>query len=197
MANTFFTSDTHFSHANIIKYCTRPFADVKEMNIALVDNWNAQVGPDDLVYHLGDVAWGSIDLNCLNGKKILIIGNHDKPSQLGPYFDEMHYYLELKKLLPKGRSVVLCHYPIESWNGKFHKAIHLHGHCHGTMNNTGLRRFDVGVDCFNYSPIPFDNILTMLPVRDAEAEDLKKSKLNGTERDAEFKHLNETADKDE
>ena len=162
------------------------------MNIDLVEKWNEQVGPDDTVYHLGDVAWGHTNLNVLNGKKILIIGNHDKPSQLAPYFEEMHYYLELKKLLPKGRSVILFHYPIESWNGKFHKGVHLHGHSHGTCNNTGLRRFDVGVDCWDMRPIPFDNILSMLPIRDQEAETIKGMQS----RDDAFRELNATADKD-
>lgn len=84
----FFTSDTHFGHANIINLSNRPFADVQEMNEALVANWNSVVGPDDFVYHLGDVALGPIRdsleyIRRLNGYKMLIIGNHDRNFRLG------------------------------------------------------------------------------------------------------------------
>ena len=79
----FFTSDTHFGHANIIKYCDRPFRDVPHMNEVLIENWNRVVGPDDEVFHLGDVALGPWDqwdglLSRLNGFKTLVIGNHDR-----------------------------------------------------------------------------------------------------------------------
>lgn len=78
---TFYTSDLHFGHANIIQYCNRPYASVNEMNDALVANWNSVVGEGDIVYVLGDFAmnrgaalhW----VSKLNGSKVLIIGNHD------------------------------------------------------------------------------------------------------------------------
>ncbi len=81
---TWFTSDTHFGHENIIKYCDRPFGSVDEMNKTIIRNWNSYVAPEDIVYHLGDVALGQItdSLNCvsaLNGHKILVLGNHDRP----------------------------------------------------------------------------------------------------------------------
>jgi calcineurin-like phosphoesterase family protein len=79
----FFTSDTHFGHQNIIKYCNRPFDSVDHMNEMLIHNWNSVVHEEDLVFHLGDVAlgpweaWNSI-LTRLNGTKILVVGNHDR-----------------------------------------------------------------------------------------------------------------------
>ena len=78
----FFTSDTHFTHNNIIKFCNRPFKDVEEMNQTLVDNWNKVVGPTDIIYHLGDFCfagsaeWHSI-IGQLNGRIHLILGNHE------------------------------------------------------------------------------------------------------------------------
>lgn len=78
----FIISDTHFNHANIIKYCNRPFKDVEEMNKAIIKNWNETVSNNDVVIHLGDVALGSREeakkiIQQLNGRKILIKGNHD------------------------------------------------------------------------------------------------------------------------
>lgn len=78
----YFIADTHFNHENIIKYCNRPFKDSKEMNEYIVNKWNSIVRKDDIVYHLGDVGFGSTDelkelVGRLNGTKILIRGNHD------------------------------------------------------------------------------------------------------------------------
>lgn len=80
--NTFFTSDTHFGHANIIKLCNRPFKDVEEMNEKLIENWNKVVSEDGTVFHLGDFAFGGSGLwnsviPRLNGQIYLIIGNHE------------------------------------------------------------------------------------------------------------------------
>ena len=80
---TFFTADTHFNHANVIKYCARPFASIDEMNREMIARWNAVVGAKDTVYHLGDFAMGKPTewpsfLRQLNGaKKFLSRGNHD------------------------------------------------------------------------------------------------------------------------
>lgn len=78
-----FTSDTHFCHANVIKYCNRPFADVHEMNRELVRRWNDRVALRDTVYHLGDFAFGPKPAIAawrrrLNGRIILVRGNHDR-----------------------------------------------------------------------------------------------------------------------
>ena len=102
MAKVFFTSDTHFNHANIIKYCGRPFASVEEMDRELISRWNAAVEPADTVYHLGNFAVGkpsvwSLIAGRLNGaKKILLIGSHDRSPQrmLEAGFAEVHQRLE-------------------------------------------------------------------------------------------------------
>lgn len=89
----FFTSDTHFGHANIIKYSNRPFKDRHHMNEALIDNWNSVVAPEDDVFHLGDVALGPWEewddvLTRLNGNLHLSIGNHDRLFKGG--YNEAH-----------------------------------------------------------------------------------------------------------
>jgi len=82
MARTFFTSDTHFGHANIIKFCSRPFKDIDRMNEVLINNWNARIKPDDFVIFVGDFVFRSSVhvtsyLKSLNGNKTMICGNHD------------------------------------------------------------------------------------------------------------------------
>ena len=74
--NLFFTSDTHFWHSNIIKYCNRPFMDIEEMNEEIIKRWNDKIEKDDLVFHLGDFAFCGPSqyktlLERLNGKKNL------------------------------------------------------------------------------------------------------------------------------
>lgn len=91
-AKVYFTSDTHFNHANIIGFCSRPFKNVNEMNETLIANWNRVVGVDDIVFHLGDFClggsaeWTNV-LNRLNGKIYLIVGNHDMKNLRQSYYD--------------------------------------------------------------------------------------------------------------
>lgn len=160
--NTFFVADTHFGHPNIIRHCSRPFSCVEEMDETLIDNWNAVVHPNDIVYHLGDFAWKNISdyLKKLNGKFILIIGNHDEKQlkQFPKSIEKVHYkFIKLNK-----KKIVLSHYPFESWNTKRYGTIHLHGHCHGTLGTFQKNRLDVGVDVHNYFPISFDQVITEL-----------------------------------
>lgn len=126
----FFTSDTHFGHENIIKYSNRPFRDVDHMNEEIVRRWNTVVMPDDVVFHLGDVAlgpwqkWDSI-LTRLNGYKILVVGNHDRIFRgerekmqvrfrelynvwFDEVFDNINYYE-----LSDGTAVSLSHFPYD------------------------------------------------------------------------------------
>jgi calcineurin-like phosphoesterase family protein len=79
----FFTSDLHAGHKNIIKYCNRPFADTDEMNHEIIRRWNAVVTDDDRIWVLGDVALGPIHesleaIGQLNGRKYMVVGNHDR-----------------------------------------------------------------------------------------------------------------------
>lgn len=102
MAEKWFISDTHFFHENIIKYCGRPFKDAQFMNEFIIDKWNRTVMPGDKVYHLGDVAcgYGGDDkilgdlLSRLNGKKRLVLGNHDnaKSVALQKYFEKIELW---------------------------------------------------------------------------------------------------------
>ena len=143
---TFFTSDTHFNHANVIKYCGRPFGSAEEMNREMIARWNAVVGPEDTVYHLGDFALGKfaeapVFLRQLNGaRKILIRGNHDRSvrQMLAVGFDEVHQKLEWNGWL-------LQHHPIKT-SRKL-----LCGHIHEKWLRLGWT-INVGVDVWDFTP---------------------------------------------
>jgi calcineurin-like phosphoesterase family protein len=161
--NTHFTSDTHFFHSGIISLCQRPYATAEEMNDALISNWNKQVQPEDQVFHLGDVIFSKQTeiLGKLNGIKHLICGNHDRSilNHLRPYFVDIRDYCEVKV---DGRKISLMHFPIEDWNGRYHGALHLHGHSHGRAHVMS-GRLDVGIDGvgkeIGYRPISIQEVL--------------------------------------
>lgn len=170
-----FTADTHFGHANIIRHCARPFAGVQEMDSVLMARWNARVQPDDEVFHLGDFAWYPVGealralRHRLNGRIRLVPGNHDRPQALleAGIIDEV--LPPIHELLVGGDAgrarvtLVLCHYPLEEWNRSYRGSIHLHGHCHGRRPApAGMRRLDVGADANRFEPVAVEQILKRL-----------------------------------
>ena len=165
----YYTSDLHLGHKNIIKYENRPFKDIHEMTLSLIKNWNNKIKSNDEVYILGDLAFIGNPLPIeilmsfikqLNGKIHLIRGNHDKwvdKKNFNPrLFESINYYKEIKD---QGKDIILCHYPIENWNGMEHGSIHLHGHLHSYKTELYREnRFNVGVDNWNYEPVSLDEI---------------------------------------
>jgi calcineurin-like phosphoesterase family protein len=160
MNDIWFVSDTHFGHANIIKYCNRPFASVEEMNETMIENWNKVVKPGDRVFHLGDFGFGSAPemaaiFNRLRGQKHLIEGNHDDES-----LDKSLRWVWIKdtyNLKAGEHSYFLAHYAHRVWNKSFHGARHLFGHTHGMIKPWGWS-CDAGVDCWDYSPVHIDTV---------------------------------------
>lgn len=167
-----FTSDTHFGHANIIRYSNRPFASVEDMDEVLIRNWNARVRPDDEIWHLGDLTFrddkgaGAL-LRRLNGRKHLVWGNHD--SQRVRALKEWESSQPYAELALDGRKIVLLHYGLRVWNKSHHGALHFYGHSHGSLPGD-RQSCDVGVDnpfC-GYAPwsLPeIDRHLATLPER--------------------------------
>jgi calcineurin-like phosphoesterase family protein len=175
--NIYFSSDLHFGHNNIIKYCNRPYSSVEEMDEALISNWNAKVQRDDVVYILGDVffcqlARAEAIMHCLNGKKRLILGNHDKlirrEPELQKFFDAI--YPDLHHETINGQYIAMCHYPLLTWHKAARGAWNLHGHSHGTIPfDPKYRRLDVGIDPQNYSPISFNDVKRIMDKVDPKA----------------------------
>lgn len=160
---TWFTSDTHFGHANIVGYCRRPFRDVHQMDRVMIRRWATLVEPDDVVYHLGDFCWGGPGrmeklLTLLPGRKHLIRGNHDPKLTRCAKVDGWEWVLDYHEVELDGYQVVMSHYPITEWNGYFGGSLHLHGHCHGTRPAPDLRRMDVGVDVYDFRPISWQHV---------------------------------------
>lgn len=168
----FFTSDTHYGHANIIKYSNRPYKSVEEMNEALIANYNSRVKDTDTCYHLGDVAFlpsGEIKQiwERLNGDKVLILGNHDsKENFVGLPRTKVFQYLEIRVSDPtapngyNGRQhIILLHYSMRVWNKSHRGTWQLYGHSHGTLpDDPNLLSMDVGVDPQKYFPISYDEV---------------------------------------
>jgi calcineurin-like phosphoesterase family protein len=134
------------------------------MNEVLIENWNKKVSPNDLVYHMGDFAFSAAIeieqiLKRLNGKKIIIFGNHDKQLKnskyLWRYFEECVMYKELTlSVNGNNQAITLSHYAHLVWNKSHHGAWMLHGHSHGTLQYPFKGKImDVGVDSNNFSPI--------------------------------------------
>lgn len=156
---TFFTADTHFSHTNIIKYSSRPFADAKEMDQKLIQNWNSKIDPQDIVYHIGDFCFsekGQGILDQLNGHKHLILGNHDKEGRKLRGWASIE---KLREIYVGNQMIVLCHYAMRVWNKSHHGTWHLYGHSHGSLpDDPNSLSFDVGVDCHDYVPLEFEDV---------------------------------------
>lgn len=178
----YFTSDHHFGHANIIRYCNRPFGDVEEMNRGLVDNWNETVAPSDEVWVLGDVAMGQREetlklVRGLHGRKLLLPGNHDKcwhghkggERHLALYYEcgFEHIFEGDTTLELAGEEVLVSHFPYRNGGpndesfAKFRPADRgswlLHGHVHDSWRQWG-RMINTSVEAWDYRPVSAETI---------------------------------------
>jgi len=168
----YFTSDTHFGHANIIRYCNRPFTSLEAMDQALIEAINERVGPEDTLYHLGDFSFRAGDpdryraaLRCKN--IVLILGNHDPRTKDGrPKEKFAALFKDVRDLMRievehEGveRTIVLCHYALRVWEKSHHGAWHLFGHSHGSLaDDLSALSCDVGVDANAFRPLSVDDI---------------------------------------
>lgn len=202
--NIFFTSDTHFGHRNIIRFCNRPFNSVEEMDETIISNWNAVVNKKDTVYHLGDFCtWKTKDYlslfnhyrKRLNGKIFLIEGNHDYKintnlskipiSNYGLVDKSPLYHIKINK-----QTIVMCHFAMRVWHKSHFDSWHIYGHSHAKLSPIG-KSWDVGVDNNNFIPVSFydlkrimesqsrnENWLRELPGYNQEEFEAEKNKEN-------------------
>jgi len=187
----FFTSDTHYSHEGICRATskwdnskTRDFDSLENMNSAIVTEINNKVGENDFLFHLGDWSFGGFDkiqefrdqIICKNVH--LVLGNHDHHIErnkggIRSLFSSVNHYVSLDLRIPsdgqemKKFSMVLCHFPIASWDGMSKGRIHLHGHVHLEPHNKIAegRAMDVGMDGNNLEPYSLNEITKLLSGR--------------------------------
>lgn len=172
--NVWFTSDTHFGHENIIRFCNRPFINAAEMNAELIRRWRETVPDDGIIFHLGDFAHGSSRLwndilNALPGHKYLILGNHDMKAIRQGFMSHFELVTQQMTIRVGGQAIVLNHNPFLCYGGSYRDVWQLFGHVHsGPASHTGLdhprlkmlfpRQYDVGVDNNDYRPISFADV---------------------------------------
>jgi calcineurin-like phosphoesterase family protein len=168
----FFTGDLHLCHSGVIQFANRPVKDVDEMHELIIKNWNNKISRNSTTYILGDVSWKRLEhcehiLDQLNGKKILISGNHDDRS-IEKYFEEYYDMLYLKIRDEINYYAHLCHYPLFEWWKQQAGGIMLHAHTHGKINCMDFcnpQRLDVGLDCHNMFPLSWEEIKQILKER--------------------------------
>ena len=161
----YFSADHHFNHANIIKFCNRPFSSIEEMNEVLIQKWNAKVKPQDTVYYLGDFCFGSQEdyfkiRSRLNGHIYLIHGDHDK--QIGsPEEFDLIGKIPLLNWKYNGISITMCHWCMRTWAKSHYNSWHLYAHSHGSLPSIG-KSHDVGVDNNAFELLSFDDIYEIM-----------------------------------
>lgn len=171
----YYISDTHFGHVNVINFSNRPFASVEEMDEAMINNWNRKVRKNDTVYIIGDLIYKSSKspewyLDQLNGKKVLIIGNHDNPwlqsVEPSAYFEEVTQYKEVRL---DNHPLTFCHYPMLEWQnsrkvGSRKLGYMVHGHIHNSDMKMYRPLFEIGnalnagVDINGFEPVTFEEL---------------------------------------
>lgn len=175
MPNSFLISDTHFSHKRILEFrrkddpsqFMRPFDSLEHMNETLVDNWNADVGDNDVVYHLGDFSFGGKHniaqfARRLKGRIRFIMGNHDYNAK--DYIDHFEEILGTPYKIKTGKGVLLLtHAPMHLGREDYHHAEHglivnVHGHIHDQLTGETYHE-SVCVEQTNWRPVPLDAIV--------------------------------------
>ena len=158
------TSDTWFGRPQILQIANRPFNDVEEMNTALIKNWNKKIKKSDVVFHLGNFAWDPTTarkvLKKLNGRIFFLKGSADKALEevINEFPNASFFSDDIMELTDF--DAVICHYPLEVWNGKDSGTTHMHGHTVYSLRTDLKRcnRINVCTDFWNYTPI---NYLTL------------------------------------
>jgi calcineurin-like phosphoesterase family protein len=186
----FFTSDWHLGHENSIKFDNRPFVDLEHMHRELIRRFNVAVPKNAVTYFLGDIAMGSVEvakqiIPQLNGTKVIIVGNHDRPAN-SLYNIGFHVVLNNATIYIHNQKVTLSHCPLPgiprenmseypnkgiNWHGEYKNQaftvanegqFHLHGHIHSPNNGKSVkiqdRQYDVGVPANKYTPVHINHI---------------------------------------
>lgn len=160
----FFTSDEHYDHKNIIKYTSRPFENVEEMNEELIKRNNKIVSPNDIVIHAGDFCWAKTyqeaqkHIDRLNGNHVFLLGSHDK------WLKGKSRWQVVWERMIEGQFIVVYHYCLRVWARSHYNSWHLYGHSHGHLDPIG-KSWDIGVDSNNFYPVSFNKVSKIMEDR--------------------------------
>lgn len=175
MSEIWFTSDTHFTHGNIMRHYKdrERFADEDEMCEYMVQQWNSMIHRRDTVFHIGDFGGhdASKDVRVarrLNGKLHFVPGNHDR-RLLKTRFTERCarvYPYSYAEVSINKQKIILCHFPIWEWNGINRGTWHIHGHVHGKPTGIPGKIMDVGVDGNGLVPYHFTEVAEFMEQRE-------------------------------
>ena len=165
--NIWFTADFHAFHERIIGYTNRPFKLVSEMNDTILENYNTLISDDDIVFYLGDIAFGEENaiwtLRMMKGTKHFIIGNHDRKyvNVIKPNVASIHDLLDIEI---DGQPITLCHYAMRVWHKSHFDSWMLYGHSHGSLPPVG-KQWDVGIDNNRFLPLSYETLKHIMKSR--------------------------------
>lgn len=157
----FYTSDEHYGHTNIIKYCNRPYKSVDEMNDDMIRRFNEKVPSTGFTIHAGDFYLGynkrrvqDTIISRLNGQHFFLMGSHDK------WMDNRNSH-EIVEFRIDGQPIVVCHYAMRVWPASHYNSWHLYGHSHGNLPSEG-KSHDIGVDNTGFYPLSHEDIINIM-----------------------------------
>jgi len=164
----FVTSDTFLGRIEILDIANRPFEAIGEMNEAIIEKWNAVVGPDDIVYHLGNLAWTPLEaediLIRLNGRIKLLMGDYDDAAlEISRYLKDKIEIIPLAFYKEPKTNTILSHWPMLDWPGKDKGVFHFHGHSlfdHPT-DLTISNRINACADNWSYQPQEISGLIEL------------------------------------
>jgi len=178
MSDCYFTSDQHYGHENIIKFCNRPFKNSWEFIEHSVKTHNEIVPKGARVFHNGDLFWRTLGLkaaldiiNALNGQHYFIWGNHDELIEKNKVLrDQFVWCRDIAQVYhPKlDKPLVLCHYAMYVWRNSHRGAYHLYGHTHGNLPEQNNLSFDCGVDAWDYKPVSIEEVIEKMERKKAK-----------------------------
>lgn len=187
-----FTSDLHFFHDRVLEFHPKRKEifgkDIQSAKEAMITLWNSRVSKNDTVYILGDLAFGGVEdkrklFIRLNGNKVLVLGNHDKvPNKLKSYFNHITQIKNLKfkksvyNFLHRDLEIIMCHFPMLTWEHKEKGSVMVHGHCHGKVDKINEDskdlRVDVGIDgkLANYDLVSLEKLANYINAVEQESK---------------------------
>jgi calcineurin-like phosphoesterase family protein len=160
MGKLFFMADEHYGHANILKFCNRPYETVHEMNKDIIQRHNSVVSSNDTVIHAGDFTLNRNAqkyIDRLNGSHIFLRGSHD-------YWLPKTHGMIWEGNISNNNFTVICHYCMRTWARSHFNSFHLYGHSHGRLAPIG-KSWDIGVDNNNFYPLSVQDVIKIMDDR--------------------------------